>query len=117
MEPGLDAPQAIEVVDLGQKLWITRRRFYWPSVPLGSGALVWLGLTLCGYAHDLLNACSCIFLGLGLWVLYIAVLSPANRTEIEVNHQEMTIWHEAAEPEQEQDRSCQRHQSALPENR
>ena len=53
MEPSLDAPEAVEVMDLGDRLRITRRWFYWTSVPLGLGALVWLGLTLCKFADDL----------------------------------------------------------------
>jgi len=86
-----DVPFGIEVQDLGDELRITRRWFYWTSVPLGLGALVWIGLTLCRNAGDLLNVCNFLFLGLGLWALYLAVLSLTNSTEIEVNHQELTI--------------------------
>ena len=93
MESRVDKPQGIEVQDLGDRLRITRRWFYWTSIPLGLGALAWLGLTLCKYADDLFNACNCFFLGLGLLVLYVSVLSVTNRTEIEIDQQEMTLWH------------------------
>ena len=93
MESRLDQPDGIEVQDLGDRLLITRRWFWWTSVPLGLLALVWIGLTLCKFADNLLNVCSCFFLGLGLLALYAAVLSLTNSTEIEVNHQELTIEH------------------------
>jgi hypothetical protein len=93
VESRLDAPEGVKVQDLGDKLLITRRWFYWTSVPLGLGALAWISLILCKHADDLFNACNCFFLSLGLLMLCIAVLSVINRTEIEVNHQEMTIWH------------------------
>lgn len=93
MTTQVDVPFGVEVQDLGDALRITRRWVYWTSVPLGLGALAWIGLTLCRNANDLLNACNCFFLGLGLLALHIAVLSLANSTEIEVNHQELTIRH------------------------
>jgi hypothetical protein len=52
----LDQPDGVEVQDLGDRLRITRRWFYWTSVPLGLVALVWLVLTLCKFADDLLSA-------------------------------------------------------------
>jgi hypothetical protein len=93
VESRLEAPEAVEVMDLGDRLRITRRWFYWTSVPLGLVALVWLGLTLCKFADDLLNACNLQFQGLGLWVLQIAVLTLVNRHEIEVDREKMTVWH------------------------
>jgi hypothetical protein len=88
-----DVPFGIEVQNLGNELRISRRWFYWTSVPLGLLALAWIGLTLCRSADDVFNACNCLFLGLGLLALYFALLSLTNRTEIEVNQQELTIQH------------------------
>jgi hypothetical protein len=93
VESRLDEPQGVEVQDLGDRLLITRRWFYWTSVPLGLLALAWIGLTLCKNADNPLNVCSLLFLGLGLLALYAAVLSLTNSTEIEVNHWELTIEH------------------------
>lgn len=93
MESSLNQPDGIEVQDLGDRLRITRRWFYWTSVPLGLFALAWIGLTLCKYTDNLLNVCSFFFLGLGLLALYISLLSLTNRTEIEVNRQVLTIEH------------------------
>ncbi|MGD8626391.1 MAG: hypothetical protein PVF47_15940 [Anaerolineae bacterium] len=93
MASRLDAPEGVEVQDLGDRLWITRRWFYWTSLPLGLFALAWLGLTLCKYADNLFNVCNLFFLGLGLLMLYTAVLSLTNRTEIEVDRQVLTIEH------------------------
>ena len=93
MESRLDQPDGIEVQDLGDRLLITRRWFWWTSVPLGLLALVWIGLTLGKFADNLLNVCSCFFLGLGLLALYSCLLSLTNRTEIEVDRQVLTIEH------------------------
>jgi hypothetical protein len=93
MESRLDEPLGIEVQDLGDRLRITRRWFYWTSVPLGLFALAWIGLTLCRNADNLLNVCNFLFLGLGLLALYITVLSLTNSTEIEVDRWELTIQH------------------------
>lgn len=93
MESRLDRPDGIEVLDLGDRLLITRLWFWWTSVPLGLLALVWIGLVLCKYADNLLNICSFFFLGLGLLALYSCLLSLTNLTEIEVNRQVLTIEH------------------------
>jgi hypothetical protein len=93
MTDEVGVPLGVEVQDLGDALRITRRWFYWTSVPMGLFALVWIGLTLCRNADDLLNVCNCFFLGLGLLALHVAVLSLTNSTEIEVNHQELSIRH------------------------
>jgi hypothetical protein len=93
VESRLDQQDSIEVQDLGDRLRITRHWFSWTSIPLGLGALAWLSLTLCNYSDDLFNVCNCFFLGLGLLALYVSVLSVINRTEIEIDHQEMIIWH------------------------
>jgi hypothetical protein len=93
MESSLAEPEGIEVQDLGDRLHITRRWFWWTSVPLGLLALIWIGLTLCKFADNLLNICSCFFLGLGLLTLYSCLLSLINRTEIEIDQQVLTIEH------------------------
>jgi hypothetical protein len=93
MDARLGQADGVEVQDLGDRLLITRRWLYWTSIPLGLFALAWIGLTLGRVGHDLLNACNCLFLGLGLLALYISVVSVANKTEIEVDHQELTVRH------------------------
>jgi hypothetical protein len=90
-EPG--SVFGVEVQDLGDRLLITRRWFYWTSIPIGLLALAWIALTLCKNADNLLNVCNFLFVGLGLLILWIAVLSLINSTEIEVNHQELTVWY------------------------
>jgi hypothetical protein len=88
-----DEPEGVEVQDLGDRLRITRRWFWWTSVPLGLGALVWIGLVFRKYADNLLYICSFFFLGLGLLALLTCLLALTNRTEIEVNRQVLTIEH------------------------
>ncbi|MBU1749620.1 MAG: hypothetical protein KKA73_18200 [Chloroflexi bacterium] len=67
MRPELDPPSGIEAQDLGDRLRITRRWFYWTSTPLGLFALAWLGLTLCKLADDRLNDGSYLYSSVVFW--------------------------------------------------
>ena len=87
------SPFGVEVLETADKLLITRRWFQWTSLPVGLFALVWIGITLNSSGDDLLNICTGLFVGVGLFALYVTALSLVNRTTIEIDQQELTIHH------------------------
>jgi len=88
-----EPPFGVELQDTGDELYIKRLWFYWTSIPIGLFALGWIGLTLCRNIQHLFTVCNFLFLGLGLFALYISVLSLTNSTEIVIDHQKMAITH------------------------
>jgi ribosomal protein S27AE len=101
LRPRIPVPQEMQIQQDGTASRIVQRWFSWKYVPMAFFAVVWDGFLFFWYSMALGNGAPLMFilfplghLAVGAWITYTTLAGFVNRTTIELNQGELSIWFE-----------------------
>lgn len=101
IRPRVPAPQAVQVERDEQGVLLTRRWFSAKYIPLAFFALIWDGFLIFWYTMVTGMGAPLIFalfpmlhLGVGVYLTYSVLAGFLNRTVVELNQEELSVWHD-----------------------
>lgn len=101
IRPRVDAPQVFKVENDGQTYRLTRRWYSAKYIPLAFFAFVWDAFLVFWYTTVTVMGAPWIFvafpilhLAVGVYITYTTAAGFVNRTVLELNQEELSIWHE-----------------------